>query len=64
VPDGANTVPSKVTWEIEQIGANCKLLLIHEATEGSAVNQGMVTGWSQILSGLKTLLETGEPLQI
>jgi uncharacterized protein YndB with AHSA1/START domain len=57
--------PSRVTYEIEQLGSTCLLRLTHEhfAGETSTV-KGTNRGWQMIFSGLKTLLETGEPLVI
>ncbi len=56
---------SQVTYEIEQVGTTCKLTLTHDGLQpGHPLNAGMITGWAQILSGLKTLLETGEPLEL
>src|SRR4051794_14171864 len=50
---------SRVTWEIEPVGDSCRLVVTHdELPEG--VNDQVYGGWPQILSGLKTLLETGE----
>jgi uncharacterized protein YndB with AHSA1/START domain len=49
---------SRVTWEIEPIGDSCKLTVIHDQLREKA-NPGLYGGWPQILSGLKTLLETG-----
>jgi uncharacterized protein YndB with AHSA1/START domain len=57
--------PSKVTLELQAGagGAVTRLTLIHdEFPEGSAVHRACTTGWPQILSSLKTLLETGQPL--
>lgn len=55
--------PSTVTWQIEPMGRACKLTLTHEGLNiDDPLTQGLITGWAQILSGLKTLLETGEPL--
>jgi uncharacterized protein YndB with AHSA1/START domain len=52
---------SRVTWEIEAVGDSCRLTVTHdELPEG--VNDQVYGGWPQILSGLKTLLETGESL--
>jgi uncharacterized protein YndB with AHSA1/START domain len=52
---------SRVTWEIEPVGDSCRLTVTHdELPEG--VNDQIYGGWPQILSGLKTLLETGETL--
>jgi uncharacterized protein YndB with AHSA1/START domain len=51
---------SKVTFEIEPAGETVKLTVVHE---GGETLLGMSRhGWPQLLSGLKTLLETGEPL--
>jgi uncharacterized protein YndB with AHSA1/START domain/DNA-binding transcriptional ArsR family regulator len=57
--------PSRVTWTIEQQGAVCKLTLVHDDFDGeTATYKSVGNGWNPILSGLKTLLETGEPLMI
>lgn len=55
---------SRVTWEIEPMGNVCKLTLIHDELDAHPTVEGIIAGWGQILSGLKTLLETGEPLVI
>ena len=54
---------SKVTFEIEPLGALVKLTVIHDDLEaGSLTLESISGGWPAVLSGLKTLLETGEPL--
>jgi uncharacterized protein YndB with AHSA1/START domain len=55
---------SRVTWEIEpQDGGVTKLTVVHDRLEASPKTAEHVAGgWSYVLSGLKTLLETGEPL--
>ena len=54
---------SKVTFEIEPAGQQVKLTVVHDGFEpGSVVLQSVSTGWPQVLSGLKTLLESGAPL--
>ena len=53
--------PSRVTWEIEQVGDSCRLTVIHDQLPEGA-NAELYGGWPMILSGLKTLLETGEEL--
>jgi uncharacterized protein YndB with AHSA1/START domain len=52
---------SRVTWEIEPIGDSCRLTVTHDQLRDGA-NEQIYGGWPQILSGLKTLLETGESL--
>lgn len=55
--------PSRVTWEITPLGAMCKLTLVHDDFGGeTATFNATRDGWPLILSGLKTLLETGKPL--
>jgi uncharacterized protein YndB with AHSA1/START domain len=59
--DVAAAGTSRVTWEIEQVADSCRLRVVHdELPEG--VNEEIYGGWPMILSGLKTLLETGEDL--
>jgi uncharacterized protein YndB with AHSA1/START domain/DNA-binding transcriptional ArsR family regulator len=60
-----NDPPSRVTWEIEPLGETCRLTLIHDgfATETPTFHS-VVKGWPRVLSSLKSLIETGEPLVI
>jgi uncharacterized protein YndB with AHSA1/START domain len=52
---------SRVTWEIEPVGDSCRLVVTHDQLREGA-NSQLYGGWPMILSGLKTLLETGETL--
>jgi uncharacterized protein YndB with AHSA1/START domain len=52
---------SRVTWEIEPIGDSCRLAVVHDQLREGA-NGELYGGWPMVLSGLKTLLETGERL--
>jgi uncharacterized protein YndB with AHSA1/START domain len=52
---------SRVTWEIEQVEDSCRLTVTHDRMREEA-NAEIYGGWPMILSGLKTLLETGETL--
>src|SRR3954451_3688535 len=52
---------SRVTWEIEPVGDSCRLTVIHDQLREGAHGE-LYGGWPMILSGLKTLLETGELL--
>jgi uncharacterized protein YndB with AHSA1/START domain/DNA-binding transcriptional ArsR family regulator len=52
---------SRVTWEIEQIEDSCRLTVTHDQLREGA-NEELYGGWPMVLSGLKTLLETGETL--
>jgi uncharacterized protein YndB with AHSA1/START domain len=52
---------SRVTWEIEPVGSSCQLRVTHDQL-GDAANNELWGGWPMILSGLKTLIETGEDL--
>ena len=46
---------------IEEVEDSCKLLVTHDRLREGA-NEQLYGGWPMILSGLKTLLETGELL--
>ena len=52
---------SRVTWEIEPVGDSCRLTVTHDQLRADANGQ-LYGGWPMVLSGLKTLLETGEML--
>lgn len=51
-----------MTWEIEPVGTSCCLRVTHDQL-GETANSELYGGWPMILSGLKTLLETGEDLE-
>jgi uncharacterized protein YndB with AHSA1/START domain len=57
--------PSRVTWTIEpQDGGATLLTVVHDRLEGAPKTAASVfgVGWMFVLSNLKTLLETGDPL--
>ena len=64
-PELADEPESTVTWEItpQEIGC-CLLTVTHDRLEGSPRTAQSVSGpgWMRVLSGLKTVLETGQPL--
>ncbi|WP_129664220.1 ArsR/SmtB family transcription factor [Phytoactinopolyspora endophytica] len=54
---------SKVTFDIEPYGEMVKLTVVHDGFEpGSTMLEMVGQGWPELLSSLKTLLETGETL--
>jgi uncharacterized protein YndB with AHSA1/START domain len=65
--DGLAAEPtSRVTWEVEDAGdGTVRLTVTHDRLEGSPKTAAAVSGWgwTGVLSGLKTLLETGEPMR-
>ena len=57
--------PSRVSWTIEpQEDGTTLLTVVHDRLEGAPKTAASVygVGWMYVLSNLKTLLETGEPL--
>ena len=64
-PETKKDRPSRVTWEIAALGDVCKLTLTHDDFDGETKTyQTVGSGWNPVLSGLKTLIETGSPLVI
>ena len=63
-PELAAEEISRVTWEIESGDDGVSMLtVVHDRLEGAPKTAASVSGgWMRVLSGLKTLLETGEPL--
>jgi uncharacterized protein YndB with AHSA1/START domain len=52
---------SRMTYELEPRGETVKFTVIHEMDKpDSKLIAGVSTGWPQLLSSLKSLLETGE----
>jgi uncharacterized protein YndB with AHSA1/START domain/DNA-binding transcriptional ArsR family regulator len=55
--------PSRVTYELEETDGVTKLTAVHDNfPAGSKVYDNVAGGWMLVLSGLKTLVETGSPL--
>ena len=54
---------SKVTFEIEPLGDQVRLTVIHDDLVSGGLTGSMISnGWPRVLANLKTLLETGETL--
>jgi uncharacterized protein YndB with AHSA1/START domain len=55
---------SQLTYELEPIGQSVKLTVIHEMNApNSKLIEAVSTGWPHILASLKSMLETGAPLE-
>ncbi len=55
---------SRCTIELEAAGGTVKLTVLHEIDrDDSKFIKAVSGGWPKILSGLKSLLETGKPLE-
>jgi len=53
---------SRNVYEISQMGENCKLTIMHFGITPEI--EGVRDGWSKIAARLKTLLETGEVMDL
>jgi uncharacterized protein YndB with AHSA1/START domain len=63
--EAAAEPPSRVTFEIEpseRAAGVCQVTVTHDQLEKSPKTAAVTQGWPYILSGLKTLLETGQPM--
>jgi uncharacterized protein YndB with AHSA1/START domain len=57
--------PARATFVLEPYGKLVKLTLTHEGfDEGSRMLPAISKGWPAILSSLKSILETGRPLDV
>lgn len=64
-PEAAAEDPTTVIWEVTPVRNDaCRLTLIHQDFHGpsSKTWSSTLTGWTHIISGLKTLVETGSPI--
>lgn len=61
-----NDPPSRVTYELSPAGASqTKLRVIHDGFDApTATYTESAAGWPLMLSSLKSLLETGKPLEM
>lgn len=52
--------PSLVTWELKEVPDGCELTLVHGGwTDQDATHRSVVKGWNDILTLMKSELETG-----
>ena len=53
-----------MTFVIEPVADMVRLTVVHDELEaGSEMQRKITEGWPRVLSSLKSLLETGRPLQ-
>jgi uncharacterized protein YndB with AHSA1/START domain len=63
VDRGKQARHSRVTFDIETVADMVRLTVTHEDLErGSEMERKVTQGWPRVLSSLKSLLETGRPL--
>jgi uncharacterized protein YndB with AHSA1/START domain/DNA-binding transcriptional ArsR family regulator len=62
---GNDDPPSRAAWEITPIGDVCLVRLTHDGfASETETYRSVAGGWPLVLSGMKTLLETGEELRV
>jgi uncharacterized protein YndB with AHSA1/START domain len=65
IPEFRGEGHSRLTYELEQQGDTVKLTVIHDMDkDDSKVIEAVSNGWPAILSSLKSMLETGESLEL
>lgn len=62
VPEEPAREITTVVFEIQEMGPMTKLTILHDLDANQANFQQAAAGWTFILCGLKTFLETGEPM--
>ena len=64
-PEAKRERTSRVTFDLEPRGKVIKLTVTHdELDEGGVTLRNISGGWPMVLASLKSLLETGHPLEI
>lgn len=65
MPDARAEGPSRMTLTLEPQGESVKLTILHELDKpDSKLIEGVAGGWPAIIASLKSLLETGEALEV
>ncbi len=62
--NGQASNESLVTYELIEMGDAVKLTIVHENIKENELFEATNNGWLIIVSGLKTLIETGSPLKL
>ena len=64
-PEARKERPSRVAYDIEPLGKVCRLRITHDDFDRDSVLYPAISqGWSAIVCSMKSLLETGEALEI
>ncbi len=65
-PEAVGDPPTRVTWEIEETAPGlCRLTLTHDEFQAETKTfRNVANGWPFVVSSLKSMLETGEPLAV
>lgn len=61
-PDVTAEEATTVVFELQEMGPMVKLTILHDMDAENAKFQQAAAGWTMILCGLKTFLETGAPM--
>lgn len=61
-PDETEEETTTVVFELQEMGPMVKLTIMHDIDAGDAKFHQAAAGWTFILCGLKTYLETGAPM--
>ncbi len=61
-PDISPEKATTVVFELQEMGPMVKLTILHDIDADDAKFQQAAAGWTFILCGLKTFLETGKPM--
>jgi uncharacterized protein YndB with AHSA1/START domain len=60
-PETKDEAPSRVTFRLEEVTGGTRLTVVHDRfPDGSKMLEMVDQGWPAVLSGLKTLLESGQ----
>jgi uncharacterized protein YndB with AHSA1/START domain len=62
--EGDDAKTSRVTYEIEAMGAESKLVVTHSHLNEPGMRAGVSAGWPLVLSSLKSFLESGRGLAV
>lgn len=64
-PALAGDAPIRLTWEIQALGEQCRVVLTHDDFDGeTATYRAVVGGVPTLMSSIKSLLETGRALAL
>jgi uncharacterized protein YndB with AHSA1/START domain len=61
-PETRSDAPSRVTFDLQQLEVLTKLTLTHDHEAPGETFNNTSNGWPALMSSMKSLLETGQPL--
>jgi hypothetical protein len=63
-PEARLDPPSRLTWQIEDLGEHSTLRLVHDSLDAESATYREARNWQPVLAGLKAMFEGARPMDV